>query len=1321
MKYVEGLKKRFLKNKLRSITIVASSIAAVVFALLMISVPRIKADAFDGLYDVRANLSSGGLTLGSSVAIFEGEPGVIYENISINAANESVLILKDVHIRQTQDMPAIYYRQGAGSVATVTNHKIILVGDSVIESTCENAKNPLISVETVCIDQIISDPIRGDRKVSTEYKHILEITDVYEGVNYNGTLTLINAKDSEGAVIGSKGSSAYGSDLPLPGGDGNGITWTYQYGFFGSGDIRITGEPYLNIVNNGFGAGIGGGGILYDYNTTRDTVRGTDVGKVDIEGGTIQIVLGTDAKGVGIGGGSAFGKNGISDEYIISKKGVPGPGADVTIKGGSLYITGANGTGIGNEINGFSFGAGKGTGEVAVYEGSLTDGAGNDVYLYVAAPDATVNGGQFVLGPDGTFGKYTFVESNGSAKYTYTVTDATYENGIRKHFETKVIATTEAEYIYRGNCANPNIYDVEGSVIKTLDNEGKLYFFLPATEVTRYDIDINRESLKYADISTFVDDAEVNRARYDSRVKISITPDQNYVVSNVSVNTASSGRVEVEKVGDEYIFTMPAEAVTVSVEVEIPEFSITYMNDMNSNHGNPTTYTILDSFTLVNPTVPGVKFKGWTDAEGNPVTDVREGTTGDLVFYGTWEDEIYTVTFVDYDDRLIYSQVTKYGGSVTAPADPIRDHYRFTGWDRAFNNVTESIVVKATYEYDTSNPILPYNITISDFWNPGSVEVNKLKAFKDEEIVVTLRPDAGYKVKKIIVSKDNGQGGQVDVNQFHSISGQPTGAVMYLFAMPDSDATISVQYEAADYTITYLNVGNGDHGNPSSYNATDNDITLGNPTKDGYIFDGWFNENGTKVTTIDTAEARNLVLIGNWTPEVIEYDYKITINKGFTHGSVVSSHTTADEGDRITLQITADNGYRLKSLKYVPTTNLSESVELANGDNYSGGDVVFYMPARDIIITAEFETIHYNIVYVDTDISNNPTTYTIEDEIIFEVPIKEGYDFDKWYDVNANIVTKIPRGTTGNKIIVATWTKAPVIPNVYSINVDSELANGAVSSDKSNAQAGEVIIVNVSPAKGYVLERLQFVPDDGGAAAVSSKASRVFAMASVTATRDISVAAEPQQLDSNSYVFTMPAMNVKITAVFKKATYRITYINGELHSNPASYTVDDEIIFAEPTKEGYEFKGWYDTNGNRKLAIAAGNTGDITLIARWESIEPPTEEETTTKKNDVEETTTKSENPTTDNHITTKPSEENTTKEPFIVETTTRLPSSNIIVDTPATEQAINITKKPSAIGDKVATADSAQTKIHNYGFMCIVSIMVLIGALLYKGKEEEN
>ena len=44
---------------------------------------------------------------------------------------------------------------------------------------------------------------------------------------------------------------------------------------------------------------------------------------------------------------------------------------------------------------------------------------------------------------------------------------------------------------------------------------------------------------------------------------------------------------------------------------------------------------------------------------------------------------------------MLKTQTVNYGGAATAPANPTREGYTFTGWDVDFSNVQSDLVVTA--------------------------------------------------------------------------------------------------------------------------------------------------------------------------------------------------------------------------------------------------------------------------------------------------------------------------------------------------------------------------------------------------------------------------------------------------------------------------------------------------------------------------------------------------------------------------------------------------------------------------------------------------
>ncbi|MBQ6724322.1 MAG: leucine-rich repeat protein [Paludibacteraceae bacterium] len=93
-------------------------------------------------------------------------------------------------------------------------------------------------------------------------------------------------------------------------------------------------------------------------------------------------------------------------------------------------------------------------------------------------------------------------------------------------------------------------------------------------------------------------------------------------------------------------------------------------------------------------TAEGVKYNhvGWTPE--------LHAVTGEQFYYARFEEvPRFIVVFVDWDDSVLKeAQTVNYGEAAIAPADPVREGYTFTGWDKDFSAVTEDMTIKAQYE-----------------------------------------------------------------------------------------------------------------------------------------------------------------------------------------------------------------------------------------------------------------------------------------------------------------------------------------------------------------------------------------------------------------------------------------------------------------------------------------------------------------------------------------------------------------------------------------------------------------------------------------------
>ena len=127
----------------------------------------------------------------------------------------------------------------------------------------------------------------------------------------------------------------------------------------------------------------------------------------------------------------------------------------------------------------------------------------------------------------------------------------------------------------------------------------------------------------------------------------------------------------------------------VVLELELTYHTVTFkdwngtvLKTQQVEHGKAAT-------APANPTRTGYTFTGWDKAFTN--------VTADLVVTAQYSANTYTVTFKDWNGTVLKTQQVQYGGAATAPANPTRTGYTFTGWDKAFNNVTANLVVTAQY------------------------------------------------------------------------------------------------------------------------------------------------------------------------------------------------------------------------------------------------------------------------------------------------------------------------------------------------------------------------------------------------------------------------------------------------------------------------------------------------------------------------------------------------------------------------------------------------------------------------------------------------
>ena len=307
--------------------------------------------------------------------------------------------------------------------------------------------------------------------------------------------------------------------------------------------------------------------------------------------------------------------------------------------------------------------------------------------------------------------------------------------------------------------------------------------------------------------------------------------------------------------------TVPARDVTYTAQFSINQYSVTFKTNETD-----TLSTIKQDYAseIVAPDAPrktGFTFTGWTPEVPAAVPD------NDLVFIANYERNSYQAVFIA-DGDTIQNQSIAYEGSLTAPADPVKTGFTFTGWtptipvampdgDLTFtagwsrNNYNVTWLVDGdTLRVDT----LAFEATIVKPADPTK-EGHTFTGW-DKEIPATVPANDLTFTAKWTINQytmtfvlDNGQENIVKTQDFATALTAPvptkTGFTFKGWSttvpatVPAQDSTFTAQWERNSYKLTFV-VDGKETTTSVAYEAA---ITKpADPTKEGYTFTGWDKE-----------------------------------------------------------------------------------------------------------------------------------------------------------------------------------------------------------------------------------------------------------------------------------------------------------------------------------------------------------------------------------------------------------------------------------------------------------------------------------------------
>ena len=610
------------------------------------------------------------------------------------------------------------------------------------------------------------------------------------------------------------------------------------------------------------------------------------------------------------------------------------------------------------------------------------------------------------------------------------------------------------------------------------------------------------------------------------------------------------------------------------------EFHVNYANTKGAVNNNATVYTFGEnngSISLSNLSLAGYTFNGWytDDSYTTKVTSINTLKPKNITLYAKWTPTQYNITYA-LNGGSVSGNPSKY--NIETPTftlkNPVKLGYTFTGWTGSNgNNPSLSVRIAMgttgnksyTANWTELNDgivkyVTPAYIT-TQFSDRTGIRWSQTGLASTESTDVTGYTFDGWYIDNTYKTKYSNQSYGTLIN------GDATKKFITLYG----------KWNIINYSINYnLNGGSISGTNPTTYNVTTNTFTLKNPSRKGYDFTGWTGSNGTIPSTnvtIIKGSSGNRTYTANWD----EFDSGIV---DYVLDTYEGMRNVPKDIDNLT-------GVKWTDKKLIPSTNPS-----VLGYNFVGWftDAKLTVPFdanktygayvenidgfKPLVLYAKWEpqTLTYTVIHRRQNIDGSyPSsgnfyvvkTYQAKTDAALRPAVETYTGFTSPAVSTVYNEANYVGGTVKGPTIVYDYTR-----NTYHLTINNTDKFETINY-KSEYKYNEAVNISFTLKKGYQL-----------------------------------TAWEGNQTTPQ---FNFPAYDVTMTPKISIIKYSISYMDcvslGGSHSNPLSYTVEDQkIILKDAERLGYEFLGWFDSNGNRVTEIDTAEVRNITLYAHWQII-----------------------------------------------------------------------------------------------------------------------
>ena len=353
------------------------------------------------------------------------------------------------------------------------------------------------------------------------------------------------------------------------------------------------------------------------------------------------------------------------------------------------------------------------------------------------------------------------------------------------------------------------------------------------------------------------------------------------------------------------------------------------------------------------PAKDGYDFKGWVDEDGNTVTFPIKVPAEDIVITPVYEAQTKSLSF-EIDGATVegYPTTAKVDSAISAPADPEKEGYSFVGW-----------YIKGTNT--AFNGKMPAADTVYEAkWTAGSNTKYTIEIYM-------MDTEGKYSMQTSTISFGvTGTLAEIVPNNEALVGFTHDAALSELSKLIEADgSTVLKIYYARDlYTVTW-DVDGVETEDKVYYGAAI--VAPADPVKDGYTFAGWDPEVPA------TMPANDVEYTATWA----EASYTVTY--------VVDGTKTTETykyGDTVTV-------------KAAPSVEGMTFDGWFDGETEYAAGSTFTMPAKDLIIVADFSVGIYKVTYLDATgavFTTEMVRFGDEIPVPADAPTKDHYEFKGW-------------------------------------------------------------------------------------------------------------------------------------------------------------------------------------------------------------------------------------------------------------------------------------------------------------------------------------